>query len=198
MVYNVFNYHSNWKKINVANSSPLFETLNAFYSSALNTWSRLESHSDCLSDSAIMKLDNSQQISCYARRIFTLFIRKMQSWWELIIIKMSCLKYRVSYNQLYLATAESPRIKLKSEIVYNIYLTLKFRRYMSTQNISAIASLCFEVSWGPFGYRVAHDSWQEIHHMSSKWYKCVSHKRNRSSTAIPLWQENFSIRQSDL
>ena len=29
-------------------------------------------------------------------------------------------KHMVSYNQLYLATAEFPRIKLKSEIVYNI------------------------------------------------------------------------------
>ena len=28
-------------------------------------------------------------------------------------------KHRVPYNQLYLATAEFPRIKLKSKIVYN-------------------------------------------------------------------------------
>ena len=45
---------------------------------------------------------------------------------------------------------------------------------MSTQNISAIVSLCFhgfEVSPGHFGYRVAHGSWQGIHHMSSKWNK---------------------------
>ena len=28
-------------------------------------------------------------------------------------------KHRVSYNQLYLATAEFPRIELKFEIVYN-------------------------------------------------------------------------------
>ena len=80
-------------------------------------------------------------------------------------------KHRVSYNLLYLATAEFPRIKLKSEIVYNICFTLKFRMFLSTQNISAIVSLCFEVSPGPFGYCVAHDSWQEIHHISSKWNK---------------------------
>ena len=60
-----FNYHSNWKEVYVANSFPLFETLDAVYSSALNTWSRLESHSGCYSDSAIIKLDNSQQISYY-------------------------------------------------------------------------------------------------------------------------------------
>ena len=54
-----FNYHSNWKEVYVANSSS-FETLNAVYSSALNIWSRLESHSGFLSDSAIIKLDNSQ------------------------------------------------------------------------------------------------------------------------------------------
>ena len=49
---------------------------------------------------------------------------------------------------------------------------------MSTQNISAIVSLCFEVSPDPFGYRVAHDSWQEIHHMSSKWNKmCQPQKK---------------------
>ena len=59
------NYPSNWKEVYVANSSPLFETLNAVNSSALNTWSRLESHFGCLSDSAIIKLDNSQQISYY-------------------------------------------------------------------------------------------------------------------------------------
>ena len=67
-------------------------------------------------------------------------------------------KLRVSYNLLYLATAEFPRIKLKSEIVYNIYFTLKFRMFLSTQNISAIVSLGFKVSPGPFGYCVAHDS----------------------------------------
>ena len=61
-----FNYHSNWKEVYVANSSPLFETLNAVYSSALNTWSRLESHSSCLSDWVIIKLDNAQQMSYYA------------------------------------------------------------------------------------------------------------------------------------
>ena len=45
-------------------------------------------------------------------------------------------KHRVSYKKLYLAIAEFPRIKLKSEIVYNItkfYFTLKVRRYMSTK-----------------------------------------------------------------
>ena len=33
-------------------------------------------------------------------------------------------KNRVSYNQLYFATAEFPRIKLKSEIVYNITISI--------------------------------------------------------------------------
>ena len=60
-----FNYHSNCKEVYVTNYSPLFETLNAVYSSALNTWSRLESHSGYLSDSEIIKLDNFQQISYY-------------------------------------------------------------------------------------------------------------------------------------
>ena len=59
------NYPSNWKEAYVANSSPLLETLNAVYSSALNTCSRLESHFGCLSDSAIIKFDISQQISYY-------------------------------------------------------------------------------------------------------------------------------------
>ena len=37
------------------------------------------------------------------------------------LIKMPIIyKHRVSYNQLYLATAEFPRIELKFEIVYNI------------------------------------------------------------------------------
>ena len=61
-----FNYHTNWKEVYVANSSPLFETLNAVYSSALNTWWQLESQSGCLSDWAIIKLDNYQQISYYS------------------------------------------------------------------------------------------------------------------------------------
>ena len=52
---------------------------------------------------------------------------------------------------------------------------------MSTQNISAIVSLCLEVSPGPFGYRVAHDSWQEIHHTSSKWSKmCQPQKKTKT------------------
>ena len=29
-------------------------------------------------------------------------------------------KYRVSYNQLYFVTAEFPRIKLKSKIIYSV------------------------------------------------------------------------------
>ena len=33
-------------------------------------------------------------------------------------------KHRVSYKKLYLATAEFPRIKLKSEIVYNITISI--------------------------------------------------------------------------
>ena len=67
-------------------------------------------------------------------------------------------KHRVSYNLLHLATAEFLRIKLKSGILYNIYFTLKFRMFLSIQNISAIVSLGFKVSSGHFGYCVAHDS----------------------------------------
>ena len=75
------NYHSNWKEVYVANSSSSFETLNAVYSSALNIWSRLESHSGFLSDAAIIKLDNSQtNVILSAKDFFTLFIRKMQSY----------------------------------------------------------------------------------------------------------------------
>ena len=69
-----FNYHSNRKDVYVANSSLLFETLIAVYSSDFNTWSRLESHSDCLSDPVIIKPDNSQQMSYYARRmLYTIY-----------------------------------------------------------------------------------------------------------------------------
>ena len=53
---------------------------------------------------------------------------------------------------------------------------------MSTQDISAIVNLCFEVSPGPFGYRVyvAHDSWQELYHMSSKWNNmCQPQKKQK-------------------
>ena len=100
-------------------------------------------------------------------------------------------KHRVSYNQLYLATAEFPRIKLKSGIVYNIYFTLKFRRYLPTQNISAVVSLCFEVSPGPFGYRVAHDSWQEIHHMSSKGNEmCQPQKKQKQNSNNTVISQN--------
>ena len=42
---------------------------------------------------------------------------------------------------------------------------------MLIRNIFAIVSLCSEVPPGPFGYRIAHDSWQEIDHMSEKWNK---------------------------
>ena len=38
--YNVFQLPFNRKDVYVANSSPLFETLNAIYSSAFKTWSR--------------------------------------------------------------------------------------------------------------------------------------------------------------
>ena len=97
-------------------------------------------------------------------------------------------KHGVSYNQLYLATSEFPRIKLKSGIVYKIYFILKFRRYLSTQNISAIVSLCLEVSPGPFGYRLVHDIGPEIHHMSSNWNKMCQpqnkQKQNSNNTVI--------------
>ena len=47
----------------------------------------------------------------------------MQSWWELNKNVMPIIyKHRVSYNQLYLATAEFPKIELKFEIVYNIMI----------------------------------------------------------------------------
>ena len=47
-------------------------------------------------------------------------------------------KHRVSYNQLYLATAGFPRIKLKSEIVYNITIFILHENFADTcptQNI---------------------------------------------------------------
>ena len=75
--------------------------------------------------------------------------------------------------------------------ISHIYFILQFRRYMSTQNISAIVCLCFEVSPGPFGYRVAHDSWQEIHHMSSKWNK-MCHPQKKPS--IVYWYIALKIK----
>ena len=54
---------------------------------------------------------------------------------------------------------------------------------MSTQNISAIVCLCFEVSPGPFGYRVPHDSSQEIHHMSSKWNKMYQPQKKQKQNS---------------
>ena len=108
-----FNYHSNRKDVYVANSSPLFETLNAVYSAAFNTWSRLESHSDCLSDPAIIKLDDSQQMQYYVRRI----LYSIYSWHAIPMLihhdknALSIIyKHRVSYNQLYLAIVEFPII----------------------------------------------------------------------------------------
>ena len=69
---------------------------------------------------------------------------------------------------------------------------------MSTQNISAIVNLCFEVSQGPFGYRVAHDSWQEIHHMSSKWNKmCQPQKKQKQNSNNTMISQNIVIWQRE-
>ena len=108
-----FKYHSNWKEVYVANSSPFFGTLNDVYSSAFNTWPRLESHSDCLSNSVIIK-PNKCQITCEGS--CTIYIPNMQTWWELILIKLSCQSFistGYQYRQMYLAIAEFPGIKLK-------------------------------------------------------------------------------------
>ena len=73
-------------------------------------------------------------------------------------------KHRVSYNQLYLATAEFPGIKLKipdcfqycKSVQHLIYI--KIRKFFFIKNISVV--VCVKVSPRPFGYRVTHDSWQ--------------------------------------
>ena len=104
-------------------------------------------------------------------------------------------KHRVSPNQLYLATAEFPRIKLKIRYCLqyckseeNLF-TLKFRKFFFTQNIPVV--VCFEVSPRLFGYRVAHDSWQEIHHMSSKWNKmCQPQKKQKQHSNNTMISQN--------
>ena len=70
MVYNVFQPSFKLKGNKRGKLFSIIWGIEWSYSSALNTWSRLESHSGCLSDSAIIKLDNSQQMSYYVRRIF--------------------------------------------------------------------------------------------------------------------------------
>ena len=151
-------------EVYVANSSPLFETLNAVYSSAFNTWSRLKSHSYCLSDSAIIKPDHSQQMSYYVRRI-------LYNIWEFIMIHLSCQSFRSTGYHTTSCTLPLPsfqELNSKSKIVYNIanpyciYFTSKFRKSFFIQNISVV--VCFEVSPRPFGYPVTHDCWQEIRH----------------------------------
>ena len=113
-----FKYHSNWKELYVVNSSPLFETLklNAVYSSGLNTWSRLESHCDCLSDSAIINSDNYQHISCETRRILYII-------WVFIMINLPCQSYiSTGYHATSCALPLPSFQELNSEfeIVYNI------------------------------------------------------------------------------
>ena len=125
-----FNYHSNRKEVYVANSSPLFETLNAVYSPALYTLSRLESHSGYLSHSAIIKLDNSQQISYYVY-FYTIYSQGaiLMGTYHNKNVMPIIYQHRVSYN---LATAEFPRIKLKSEIVYNITIFILYYNFADT------------------------------------------------------------------
>ena len=41
-------------------------------------------------------------------------------------------KHMVSYNQLYIATAEFPRINLKSEIIYNITIFILHYSFADT------------------------------------------------------------------
>ena len=93
----------------------------------------------------------------------------------------------VPYNQLYLATAEFPRIKLKirdclqycKSVQRLIYI--KFRKCFFNPNISGV--VCFEVSPRPFGYCVtlARDSWQDIHQMSSKWNKMCQPQKKKAT-----------------
>ena len=158
----------------VANSSPLLHTLTAVYSSAFNTWSRLESYSDCLSDPVIIKPDNSQQMSFYVRRIlYTIYSKHAIAMWIYHNKNVMSIIYK---HRVSPAVPCHCRVsKTKSEIVYNIAnlhnicFTLKFCKFIFIQNIFVV--VCFEVSPRPFGYRVAHGSWQEIHHFSSKWIK---------------------------
>ena len=63
--------------------------------------------------------------------------------------------------------------------------------FLSTQNISAIVSLCFEVSPGLFGCCVAYDSWQEIHHIRSKWNEmCQLQKKQKQHSNNTMISQN--------
>ena len=115
-----FKYHSNWKEVYVANSPPLFETLNAVYSSVSNTWSRLES------------LLLPFRLSDYKTRQFpTNVILRAKDLVHCLGIYhdkpvMPIIhKHRVSYNQLCLAITEFPRIKLKNPRLFTIFQTRK-------------------------------------------------------------------------
>ena len=51
--------------------------------------------------------------------------------------------------------------------------------------------LVFEVPAGLFGYSLAHDSWQEIHHMSSNWNKmCQSQKKQKQHSNDTMINQN--------
>ena len=117
-----FKYHSNWMEVYVAFSSPLFETLNVVYSSpSTRPW--LESHADCLSDSVITKPDNSQKYHIMCEGSCTIFIRNMQSWWEFIMIKLSCQSFISTGYFATSCTLPMPNfqeLNSKSEIVFNI------------------------------------------------------------------------------
>ena len=82
-----FKYHSDSKE---ANSSALFETLNAVYSLTFNMVTIRESPWLPVRQSDYKTRQfPTNVISVTCEGSCTLFIRNMQSWWEFIMIKMS-------------------------------------------------------------------------------------------------------------
>ena len=112
---------SNWMEVYVAYSSPLFETLNVVYSSAFNTVTIRKSRwlPFRLSDYKTRQFPN---ISYYVRRILYIIHRNMQSWWEFIMIKVSCQSFiRTGYfsTSCILPMPDFQELNSKSEIIFN-------------------------------------------------------------------------------
>ena len=84
-----FKHDPNWKEVNMADSSQLFETLHAANFLAFNIWPRLEGHLTAFPTQWLKNPTIPDKFHITCEWSSTLFVRNMRSWCELFVIKLS-------------------------------------------------------------------------------------------------------------
>ena len=137
-------------------------------------------------------LVDTVDISCHYWQ--HILVRKMQSWWELIIIKMSCQSFISTWYHTTSCTLPLPSFQ---ELNSNPRL-FTISQYLFCIKISQIhvypkhfchRKLMFWSFTRPF--LIPCSTWYQIHHMSSKWNKmCQPQKKQKQHSNNTMISQN--------